>query len=101
MKTLKTLLLISLIAVLGCRGQRQQQPGQDNKTQMLLDSAVSGKDVKVVQPKESVRPDEAITDFKQLPNIMQYDIEALQRTPSKEVVYVKPGESLRPSEQTK
>jgi hypothetical protein len=29
---------------------------------------------------------------------MQYDIEAMKRTPSKEVVYVKQGEPVRPSE---
>ena len=98
MKTLNTILLITLLAIMGCR-QQQQRPA--NRTQMMLDSEVSGKDVKIVQPKESVRPAESIKDVKELSNIMQYDIDALQRIPSKEVVYVKPGESARPSEQGK
>ena len=65
---------------------------------MMLDSEVSGKNVTIVRPKEAVRPAELVTDFKELSNIMQYDIDAMQRIPSKEVVYVKLGESVRPSE---
>ena len=94
MKTLKTtLLIIVFVSMMGCEKQRQ-----DNKTQMMLDSDVSGKNVTIVRPKETVRPAESITDFKELSTIMQYDIEATQRIPSKEVVYVKRGESVRPSE---
>jgi hypothetical protein len=54
--------------------------------------------VTVVRPKEAVGPVETTSDLKGLPTIMQYDLDALQRTPSKEVVYVKPGEPARPSE---
>ncbi len=101
MKTLERALLIGLaVATIGCRQQPQnsgQQP-QDKRTQMMLDSAALGKNVAVVRPKEAVRPAESISDFKELSTIMQYDIDALQRTPSKEVVYVKPGEPVRPSE---
>jgi hypothetical protein len=94
MKTLETtLLIIFFMAMIGCR----QQP-KDKRTQMMLDSEVSGKNVTIVRPKQTVRPAESITDFKELSTIMQYDIEATQRIPSKEVVYVKPGESVRPSE---
>ena len=94
MKTLETtLLIIVFVSMMGCEKQRQ-----DNKTQMMLDSEVSGKGVTIVRPKEAVRPAESVTDFKELSNIMQYDIDAMQRIPSKEVVYVKRGESVRPSE---
>ncbi len=94
MKTLKTTILIMLLmAMIGCR----QQP-QDKRTQMILDSEVSGRNVTRIRPKETVRPAEPITDFKELSTIMQYDIDAMQRIPSKEVVYVKPGKSVRPSE---
>src|SRR5712691_2723987 len=94
MKTLETtLLIIFFMTMIGCCKQRQ-----DNRTQMMLDSEVSGKNVTIVRPKEAVRPAELVTDFKELSNIMQYDIDAMQRIPSKEVVYVKLGESVRPSE---
>ena len=88
-----TLPVLVVMATMGCR----QQP-HDKKTQLMLDSAVSGKNVTIVRPGEAVRPAETITDLKELSTIMQYDIDALQRTPSKEVVYVKPGEPVRPSE---
>ena len=94
MKTLETtLLIIVFVSMMGCEKQRQ-----DNKTQMMLDSDVSGKNVTIVSQKEAVRPAESVTDIKELSNIMQYDIDAMQRIPSKEVVYVKRGESVRPSE---
>jgi hypothetical protein len=94
MKTLETTLLIILsMVMIGCCNQRQ-----DNRTQMMLDSEVSGKNVTIVRPKETVRPAESVTDIKELSNIMQYDIDAMQRIPSKEVVYVKAGESVHPSE---
>jgi hypothetical protein len=89
----KTLLIMFFMAMIGCR----QQP-QDRRTQMMLDSEVSGRSVTIVRPKERVRPAELITDFKELSTIMQSDIDAMQQIPSKEVVYVKPGEPVRPSE---
>ena len=94
MKTLETTLFITLfVSMTGCQSQ-----SQDKKTQMVLDSEVSGKNVTIVRPKEAVRPNESVTDIRELSNIMQYDIEAMKRTPSKEVVYVKQGEPVRPSE---
>jgi hypothetical protein len=94
MKTLETTLSVLLVmATMGC----QQQP-RDRKTQMALDSAISGNNVTIVRPKETVGPAESIPDLKELSTIMQYDIDAKQRIPSKEVVYVKAGESLSPSE---
>jgi len=93
MKTLRPLAII-LIGALGCRPEHTQ----DKRTQMVLDSTASGKNVTIVRPKETVRPDESITDLKELSTIMQSDIDAMQRTRSKEVVYVKPGEAVRPSE---
>jgi hypothetical protein len=94
MKTLETTLLVILFSsTIGCQMQRQ-----DNRTQMMLDSQVSGKNATIVRPKEAVRPAESVTDIKELSNIMQHDINALQRIPSKEVVYVRQGESVRPSE---
>src|SRR5882757_10793152 len=94
MKTPETTLLILLfMSMTGCQAQRQ-----DKKAQMALDSEVSGKNATIVRPKEAVRPAESVTDFKELSNIMQYDIDAIERTPSKEVFYVKQGETVRPSE---
>ena len=98
MKTLNaTLLIILLLAPLGCRRQPQGQP-QDTKTQMMLDSDVSGKNVTIVRPKEAVHPTESVADLKELPTTMQYDIDAPGRVPSKEIVYMKTGEAARPSE---
>jgi hypothetical protein len=48
--------------------------------------------LKIEASKEAVRPAETVTDLEELTNIMQYDIEAAERTPSKEVVYVKRDE---------
>ena len=94
MKTIGTTLAVFVaMALVGC-GQRER----GRKTQMLLDSAPSGDNVTIVRPKEPARPDENITDLKGLRTIMQTDIDAAQRTPSKEVVYVKPGEPNRPAE---
>ncbi len=94
MKALETMLLILLmVAMMACQKQRQ-----DNRPRMMLDSEASGENVRMVRPKEAVRPEESVADFKNLPNITQYDIEAQQRTPSKEIVYVKPGETVRPVE---
>jgi len=93
MKTLVTLLIILFMSMMGCQ---KQHP--DRRTQMVLDSEISGKNVTIVHPKEVVRPAESVADFKELSNIMQYDIGAMERIPSKEVVYVKKGEAVRPSE---
>jgi hypothetical protein len=88
-----TLLIIFVMATIGYG----QQP-QNTRTQMMLDSKVSGKNVTIVRPKEAARPAESITEFKELSTIMRCDIDAMQRIPSKAVVYVKPGEVVRPSE---
>ena len=95
MKALQALLLVAIvIGTIGCR----PQPRQDTRSQMALDSDVSGKEVTIIRPKEAARPAEPIPEFGELRTIMQSDIDAAQRTPSKEVVYVKPGETARPSE---
>ncbi len=86
-------IVMLVIATIGC-----QQRSQEKGTRMVLDSAASGSNVTIVRPKEALRPDEAITDLQGLSTIMQYDIEATKRTASREVVYVKPGEAVRPSE---
>ena len=98
MKTLNaTILIILLVSPLGCR-RRPQAPPQETKTQMALDTDVSGKNVTIVRPKEAARPTESVADLKDLPTIMQDDIDATARVPSKEIVYVKTGEAARPSE---
>ena len=94
MKTMDaTLALLLALAIIGCR--KQENAG---KPQMMLDSAPSGDNVTIVRPKEALRPLETIKDLNGLPVIMQYDLEAQQRTPSKEVVWVKRGEPARPAE---
>jgi hypothetical protein len=81
MKTMETTVpVLFVMAMIGCRQQQHER------------------NVTVVRPKEAVGPVETTSDLKGLPTIMQYDLDALQRTPSKEVVYVKPGEPARPSE---
>ena len=65
---------------------------------MLLDSEASGANVTLVRPGSPARPAEPIPDFKELRNITQADIDAGERVPSKEVVYVKQGEIARPAE---
>ncbi|MCI0718337.1 MAG: hypothetical protein L0338_05105 [Acidobacteria bacterium] len=89
----RLLIILLLVSMMGCQKQRQ-----DNKAQMMLDSEVSGKNVMVIRPKEALRPDENVSDFRERPNIMQYDVDASQRVPSKEIVYINRGESVRPSE---
>ena len=94
MKTLSTaLLMILLVWMAGC-----QKQGEDSKTKMLLDSEVTGKNVTVVRAKEAVSPAETVTDLRELSTITEYDIQAKDRTPSREVVYVKPGQPVRPAE---
>src|SRR5258705_224785 len=94
MRLLERASIITLvIATIGC-----QQRSQDTGTRMGLDSAASGKNVTIVRPKEALRPDEAITDLQGLQTTMQYDIDAMKRIPSREVVYVKPSEAMRPAE---
>jgi len=92
MKTLVTTLIILFMSMMGCQKQ------QNHRTQMVLDSEISGKNVTIVRSKEAVLPAESVADFKELSNIMQYDMDAMQRIPSQEVVYVKKGEAVRPSE---
>ena len=94
MKTIgTTLLMILLVWLTGC-----PKHDRDQRAKMLLDSEVSGKNVTIVRAKEAARPDETVTDLKDLTTIMQSDLEAKERTASKEVVYVKPGEPARPAE---
>lgn len=94
MKTMETTVLVFFVmAIIGCR----ERP-HDKTTRMMLDSAASGDNVTIVRPKEAVGPTETIKDLKGLPTIMQSDLDAAQRTPSKEVVSVKPGEPARPAE---
>ena len=94
MKTMDaTLLVLLALAITGCR---RQEPARG--TQMLLDSAAAGDYVTLVRPKEALRPLETVKDLKGLRVIMQYDLEAREQTPSKEVVYVKRGEPARPAE---
>jgi hypothetical protein len=100
MKTLRQTLLVIVAVVAGC--QRQQRDGaqvsKDRRVLTALDSAPLGRNVAIVRPKEAATPAEVITDFSRLSNIMENDIDALRRTPSKGVVYVRPGESVRPLE---
>jgi hypothetical protein len=95
MRTLETTLLIILfMPMTGCQERRP-----DNKAQMMLDSQASDKSATIIRDKQnSVRPAESVADFKELPNIMQHDINAIERIPSKEVLFVKQGESVRPAE---
>jgi hypothetical protein len=88
-----TLPVLLALAIVGCR-QREQ----GRTTQMLLDSAPTGDNVTLVRPKEGVGPVETVKDLKGLPTIMQYDLEAQERRPSKEVIYVKRGEPALPAE---
>ena len=97
MKTLQRLLIaILLVWVIAC----QKHEGE-SRAQMLLDDQPSGNNVTMVKQKQAVGPDETVSDLKDLTNIMQSDLEAKERTPSKEVVYVKLGEAARPAEQRK
>ena len=94
MKLVETTLLIALlITTMACRPQQA-----DNRTQMLLDSKPEGQNVTIVRSKQAVRPAEPVGDIKDLPTIMQLDLDAAQRASSKDVTYVKPGEAVRPSE---
>ncbi len=100
MKTSVQTLLIVVAIVAGCRRQPRDgaHASQDHRALTMLDSAPVGTSVALVRPKEAATPAESITDFSRLSNIMQNDIDALRRTPSKGVVYVRRGEAVRPSE---
>ena len=99
MKLLTTILCILVVTIIGCN--KQEPAKQDNRTLMGLDSSASDKHVTMVQRNEQARPDESVSDIRELPTIMQYDIDAAQKVPSKEIVYVKPGEAARPTERGK
>lgn len=95
MKILRiTSLMILLVLGIAC-----PKPENGNRTRMILDDEASGNNVTVVKEKRAVRPDETVSDLKDLKTITQYDLEAKERTPSREVVYVKLGEPARPTEQ--
>jgi len=100
MKTLRQTLLLIIAVVVGCQRQSRDgaQVSKDHRVLTVLDSAPVGTNVAIVRPKQAAIPAEAITDFSRLSNIMENDIDALRRTPSKGVVYVRRGESVRPSE---
>ena len=94
MKPVETTVLIALLITTAACRPRQT----DNGTKMMLDSKPEGKNVTIVRPKEAVHPLESVTDIKDLPTTMQLDLDAPKRVPSKEVVFVKPGDTARPSE---
>jgi hypothetical protein len=99
MKTLRIAILLMFVAMMGC--QQRPPASQDKTSLMTLDTTASEKSMTKVPRTDTVRPAESIADFKALPNIMQLDIDARQKTPSREVTYVKLGEPLRPSEKRK
>src|SRR5690349_21440597 len=98
MKTTRQLLLI-VVTVAACRQSRTTaQTAQDHRVLTMLDSTPAGRDAAIVQPKQAVSPVEAVPDFSRLPNITQADLDAMRKTPSNGVVYVRPGDPVRPSE---
>ena len=80
MKTLKTTLFtLLLVWLIAC-----QRRANVARTQMMLESEVSCSNVTVVKPRQAVHPEESVSDLRGLNNIMRYDLEARERTPSKE-----------------
>jgi len=95
MKIIQILIVLLFISA-ACK---QKRPGiESNKNMMAIDSISSDKNVLIVKQGERVRPDESVKDLKELPNIMQYDIDTSQTVSSKEVKFMKQGEAARPSE---
>lgn len=86
------LLVLLLVVPTGCREQRP-----DQGPRMVLDSAASGQNVALVQPKEALRPSEGVVDSRPAV-IVEADVDALRQTPSKGVVYVKRGQAVHPAE---
>ncbi len=95
---LKTLLLLGLpVLFIGC--VKNDTNHQQKNSAMLLDSSYTGdKNATVVHAGDTLRMTETMKSFAENPNIMQADLDAVNRTPSKEVQYVKKGDTLRISE---
>jgi uncharacterized lipoprotein YajG len=96
MKIIQILIVLLFISA-ACKQKRTGV--ENNKNMMAIDSISSDKNVLVVKQGKKVRPDESVKDLKELPNIMQYDIDT--SVSSKEVKYMKQGEAARPSEEAK
>jgi hypothetical protein len=97
MKLLCFLLAVLTLASLGCGKKNRGNQGKNSA--MLMDSSYAGdKNVTVVQAKDTIRLNESMKNFEDNPNITRADIDAGKRIESKEVQYVKSGDTIRISE---
>lgn len=91
MKTHTRLLTLVVLAAAGC-----QKAPQAKGPRLALDSAAGGANVETVRPGQAFQPSEPASAGGAI--VLQLDVDALRRLPSKAVVYVKRGEAVRPVE---
>jgi hypothetical protein len=97
MKLLFLVLAALTIANQGCGKKNRTNQGKNSA--MHMDSSYAGdKNVTVVQAKDTIRLNESMKNFEDNPNIARADIDAGKRIESKEVQYVKNGDTIRISE---
>jgi hypothetical protein len=90
------IMFITILVTVGCRQRSKVESEQ--KMLMPADSILTDKNIALVKIQDTVRPEEKIPDLEKQPNIMIYDLDSVEKIPSKEIRLVKPGEALRPSE---
>ena len=94
MKRLSFLLAVFTVINSGCVNNKN-----DQNSAMLMDSTYADdKNVTVVKATDTIRLGESMKNFEDNPNITQTDIDAGKRIESKEVQYVKIGDTLRIAE---
>lgn len=85
------LLFISVTLLIGCK-RRSGNAG----SYMAMDSLYpTDKNVTIVGPRDTIRLSESMKNFEENPNITSADIDAAKQTPSAEIEYVHPGDTLR------
>jgi len=96
MKLLSFLLAALLIIVnAGCK----QKGNEGKNSAMRMDSSyTTDKNVTVIKGNDTIRLIESMKNFEDNPNITRTDIDAAKRIESKEVQYVKNGDTIRISE---
>lgn len=96
MKTFQILLVLMFVFT-ACR-----QASKYNGKMMQMDSSYANdKNATVVKANDTLRITESMKNFEDNPNITKTDIDAGSKTPSAEVNYVKPGDTLRIAEPAK
>ncbi len=96
----KLIFLLAALTIINFGCTKKDTGNQDKNSKMLMDSSyASDKNVTVVHAKDTIRLGESMKNFEDNPNITQTDIDAGKRIESKEIQYVKKGDTIRISEE--